>query len=361
MILKRTAAAVIAGLIALCASAQGVISVDTKSSVLPDGKVELLFTVNMEPGWYMYSTVPVSGGPMATTFTADAADTFSLEGSLQDVEEAHIKFDEGFAMEVKYFEGTARFRQVITPATADRFTVKGYLEFQTCNGAECTLNESEVSVKVDPGAPAGQASAAAPASGDSTSGQDRAAGQGFWSFLLIAFLAGLAGVITPCVFPMIPMTVGFLIGGGSTKGAGIMKGIIFGISIIVIYTILGLVVALFQSTAATDAIGTHWIPNLIFALLFLVFAVSFLGAFEITLPSGLANKADREADKGGYVAAFFVALAMVIVSFSCTGPFVGSILAAAVLDGVASGRLWEWPYSGWDSRFRSWYSRSSPE
>ena len=333
MVLKRAAAAVIAGLIALCASAQGVISVDTKSSVLPDGKVELLFTVNLEPGWYMYSTVPVSGGPMATSFTADAAGTFSLDGTLQDAEEAHIKFDEGFAMEVKYFEGTARFRQVITPATADRFTVNGLLEFQTCNGAECTLNESEISIKVDPGAQAGQA--AAPAAGESTSGQDRAAGQGFWSFLLIAFLAGLAGVITPCVFPMIPMTVGFLIGGGSTKGAGIMKGIIFGLSIIVIYTVLGLVVALFQSTAATDAIGTHWIPNLIFALLFLVFAVSFLGAFEITLPSGLANKADREADKGGYVAAFFVALAMVIVSFSCTGPFVGSILAAAVLDGVA--------------------------
>ena len=131
------------------------------------------------------------------------------------------------------------------------------------------------------------------------------------------------------------MTVGFLIGGSSTKRAGIMKGVIFGLSIIVIYTLLGLIVALFQSTAATDAIGTHWIPNLIFALLFLIFAVSFLGAFEITLPSGLANKADREADKGGYIAAFFVALAMTIVSFSCTGPFVGSILAAAVLDGVA--------------------------
>ena len=130
------------------------------------------------------------------------------------------------------------------------------------------------------------------------------------------------------------MTVGFLIGGGSTKKAGILKGVIFGLSIMVIYTLLGLIVALFQSTAATDAIGTHWIPNLIFALLFIVFAVSFLGAFEITLPSGLANKADREADKGGYIAAFFVALAMVIVSFSCTGPFVGSILAAAVLDGV---------------------------
>ena len=317
--------AVLAGLIALCASAQGVISVDSKASVLPDGNVELLLTVSLEPGWYMYSTVPVSGGPMATSFTADENTAFTLSGGLQDVEEAHIKFDEGFGMDVKYFEGTAQFRQVIVPATQETFTVTGYLEYQTCNGAECTLNESEVSIKVDP--------SAAP-SADSAKGS-KAGGQGFWSFLLIAFLAGLAGVITPCVFPMIPMTVGFLIGGGSTKRAGIMKGMIFGLSIIVIYTLLGLIVALFQSTAATDAIGTHWIPNLIFALLFLIFAVSFLGAFEITLPSGLANKADREADKGGCIAAFFVALAMTIVSFSCTGPFVGSILAAAVLDGVA--------------------------
>ena len=321
--------AVFAGLIALCTSAQGVISVDSKASVLPDGNVELTFTVNLEQGWYMYSTVPVSGGPMATSFTADESAAFTLSGGLRDVEEAHIKFDEGFGMDVKYFEGTAQFRQVIVPASQETFTVTGYLEYQTCNGAECTLNESEVSVKVDPSAAPGEATAA-PAGKDKPTG-----GQGFWSFLLIAFLAGLAGVITPCVFPMIPMTVGFLIGGGSTKRAGVLKGVIFGLSIMVIYTLLGLVVALFQSTAATDAIGTHWIPNLIFALLFLVFAVSFLGAFEITLPSGLANKADREADKGGYVAAFFVALAMVIVSFSCTGPFVGSILAAAVLDGVA--------------------------
>ncbi len=317
--------AVLAGLIALCSSAQGVISVDSKASVLPDGNVELLLTVSLEPGWYMYSTVPVSGGPMATSFTADESSAFTLSGGLQDVEEAHVKLDEGFGIDVKYFEGTAQFRQVIVPATQETFTVTGYLEYQTCNGAECTLNESEVSIKVDP--------SAAP-SADSAKGS-KAGGQGFWSFLLIAFLAGLAGVITPCVFPMIPMTVGFLIGGGSTRRAGVLKGVIFGLSIMVIYTLLGLIVALFQSTAATDAIGTHWIPNLIFALLFLVFAVSFLGAFEITLPSGLANKADREADKGGYVAAFFVALAMVIVSFSCTGPFVGSILAAAVLDGVA--------------------------
>ena len=318
-------------MISVCAAAQGVISVDSKTAVLPDGNVELILTVNLSPQWYMYSTAPVKGGPMATALTAQESPDYSPVGGLEDVETPHEKFDQGFGMNVDYFEGTARFRQIIKPLTEEPFTFKGWMEFQTCNGLECTLNEEEISVTVNPSATPVEESIA-PASDSQTAAKSD--GQSIWGFLLIAFLAGLAGVITPCVFPMIPMTVGFLIGGGSTKRAGILKGVIFGLSIIAIYTILGLIVALFQSTAATDAIGTHWIPNLIFALLFLIFAVSFLGAFEITLPSGLANKADSQADKGGYIAAFFVALAMVIVSFSCTGPFVGSILAAAVLDGV---------------------------
>ena len=319
-------------MISVCAAAQGVISVDSKTAVLPDGNVELILTVNLAPQWYMYSTAPVKGGPMATALTAQESPDYSPVGGLEDVETPHEKFDQGFGMNVDYFEGTARFRQIIKPLTEEPFIFKGWMEFQTCNGLECTLNEEEISVTVNPSATPVDESIA-PASDSQTAAKSD--GQSIWGFLLIAFLAGLAGVITPCVFPMIPMTVGFLIGGGSTKRAGILKGVIFGLSIIAIYTILGLIVALFQSTAATDAIGTHWIPNLIFALLFLIFAISFLGAFEITLPSGLANKADREADKGGFIAAFFVALAMVIVSFSCTGPFVGSILAAAVLDGVA--------------------------
>ena len=311
-------------LISVCAAAQGVISVDTKSNVLPDGNVELILTVNLAPQWYMYSTEPVKGGPMATALTSQESPDYSPVGGLENVEEPHVKYDQGFRMEVDYFEGTARFRQIIKPLAEETFAFRGWLEFQTCNGLECTLNEEEISVTVNPSAASVEESIAPPAADT-----DRAeGGRSFWGFLLIAFLAGLAGVITPCVFPMIPMTVGFLIGGGSTRRAGILKGVIFGLSIMVIYTLLGLIVALFQSTAATDAIGTHWIPNLIFALLFIVFAVSFLGAFEITLPSGLANKADREADKGGYIAAFFVALAMVIVSFSCTGPFRTGLLPA---------------------------------
>ena len=329
--MKRFAITLTACLISICAAAQGVLSVESESAVLDNGNVEILITVNLEPQWYIYSTEPVKGGPMATSLTAADNGPYTLEGTLRDTETPHTKIDPGFQMEVKYFENSVRFAQTLRPSTTEKFTFKGWLEFQTCNGMECLLNEEEISVDINP--------SAAPAAAETlTAGAESGAtdaGRGFWGFLLIAFLAGLAGVITPCVFPMIPMTVGFLIGGGSTRRAGILKGVIFGLSIMVIYTLLGLIVALFQSTAATDAIGTHWIPNLIFALLFIVFAVSFLGAFEITLPSGLANKADREADKGGYIAAFFVALAMVIVSFSCTGPFVGSILAAAVLDGVA--------------------------
>ncbi|MBP9585107.1 MAG: thioredoxin family protein, partial [Bacteroidales bacterium] len=120
------------------------------------------------------------------------------------------------------------------------------------------------------------------------------------------------------------------------KRDGIVKGLVFGLSVTLIYTLVGVIVAMFQSTDATDVLGTHWIPNILFAVLFIIFAISFFGAFEITLPSGLANKADAKADKGGIIASFFVALAMVIVSFSCTGPFVGSILAAAVTGGLAA-------------------------
>ncbi len=315
--------------------AQGVASFSTSTKNLPDGNIEVIFNVELESSWYIYSVNKVKGGPMPTTFTADASDAYTLVGALENVDVPSTKIDKGFGLEVEYYEEYASFRQIIRPVGSEAFKLTGYLEFQTCNGDECLLNEEEVSVNIKPVATVEAGKTDASAATEAPVKKAENADSSIISFLLIAFLAGLAGCITPCVFPMIPMTVGFLLGGSSTSRSGIAKGLIFGGSIIVIYSVLGLVVALFQSTAATDAIGTHWIPNLIFAALFLLFAMSFLGAFEITLPSGMANKADRQADKGGYLAAFFVALAMTIVSFSCTGPFVGSILAAAVIDGVA--------------------------
>ena len=306
------------------AGAQETTFVKTSYNVLSDGNVELIFDVQISDEWYLYSATPVKGGPMTANFDMDAQTPAQPEGAMVDGVEPKTKFDSAFGLDVYYFEGNAQFKQIIKPSAEGNFTVQGTLVYQTCNGEECLINENEINVNIKM---AGAEVVEAP---KAKKGKDESL---LW-FLLIAFAAGLSGVVTPCVFPMIPMTVGFLIGGASSKKSGVMKGLTFGLSVVVIYTLLGLIVALFGSTAATDALGTHWIPNLIFAALFIVFSISFLGAFEITLPSGLANKADRQADKGGYLGAFFVALAMVIVSFSCTGPFVGSILAAAVVGGV---------------------------
>ena len=290
-----------------------------------DGTIDLVFKAEIEDPWYIYSTEKI-GGPLPTTFKISDPQGFELVGSLQDGTAPKVKMDEGFGLEVKVFEHAATFVQKIKRTSPGELKIHGLFEYQSCNGGECMLDEFDASFTV----PAGGAVSSASSSGASQTGSN----DGFLMFLLIAFAAGLACVFTPCVFPMIPMTISFFIS-GSAKNAGIIKGIIFGLSVTLIYTLVGVLVALFQSTSATDVLGTHWIPNLLFALLFITFAVSFFGAFEITLPTGLANKADAQADKGGYVAAFFVAFAMVIVSFSCTGPFVGSILAASVTGGLA--------------------------
>lgn len=306
------------------ANAQDATFVKTSYNILSDGNVELIFDLQISEGWYLYSATPVKGGPMTANFEMAADAPAQPQGAMTDGVEPKKKFDSAFGLDVFYFEGNGQFKQIVTPSADGNFTLQGTLIYQTCNGEECIINENDVTFNVKV---AGAEVIEAP---KAKKGKDESL---LW-FLLIAFAAGLSGVVTPCVFPMIPMTVGFLVGGASSKRAGIMKGVVFGLSVVLIYTLLGLIVSLFGSTAATDALGTHWIPNLIFAALFIVFSISFLGAFEITLPSGLANKADRQADKGGYIGAFFVALAMVIVSFSCTGPFVGSILAAAVVGGV---------------------------
>jgi thiol:disulfide interchange protein DsbD len=297
------------------------------AKVQADGTIDLTINVSLEAGWYMYSPELIPNGPMPFTLSLTPSANYEVVDGIQAQNTPREKFDAGFGLQVKIFEGQAVLFQKIRPLTDEAFVIEATVSYQTCNGEECLTAEHDVNFQIK----ASKQAAAAPVQTKKT---DKGSDQSLWMFLLIAFAAGLGAVVTPCVFPMIPMTVSFFIGDGSQKG-GPIKGLIFGLSVTLIYTALGLIVSLFQSTAATDALGTHWIPNLLFALLFLVFAISFLGAFEITLPTGLANKADRQADKGGYFAAFFVALAMVIVSFSCTGPFVGSILAAAVVDGVA--------------------------
>jgi thiol:disulfide interchange protein len=156
-------------------------------------------------------------------------------------------------------------------------------------------------------------------------------------FFFLAFVLGLAGILTPCVFPMIPMTVSFFMQGQGSKVNSIIKALIFGLSIVALYTSVGLIVSLTSAGADfTTGLSSHWLPNLIFFILFIAFAGSFFGMFEIVLPSGLANKADKQVDKGGFLAAFFMAFTLVVVSFSCTGPIIGALLVKA-----ASGNVLE--------------------
>lgn len=298
-----------------------------------DGTIDLIFNAEIEVPWYIYTTEAIKNGPLPTTFELKNISGYEAVGKLKDVGVGTKKMDKAFKVEVSVFEKSATFVQTIRKTTEGPVKVEGLLSFQTCNGKECLMEEVDVVFDVK-----GAAIKTITDQDRSQKAEDSdkaGAPQGMLMFLLIAFAAGLGGVFTPCVFPMIPMTVSFFLSGSGKKRSGIIKGLVFGLSVTLIYTLIGVLVAVFQSTDATDTLGTHWIPNLLFALLFMIFAISFFGAFEITLPTGLANKADAQADKGGYIASFFVAFAMVVVSFSCTGPFVGSILAAAVTGGLA--------------------------
>src|SRR5690606_21865104 len=148
-------------------------------------------------------------------------------------------------------------------------------------------------------------------------------------FMILAFLGGLAALLTPCVFPMIPMTVTFFTGRAKSRTAGVKNALIYGLSIIAIYTLAGTLVAATQGPEFANWLSTHWLPNVFFFLVFIFFALAFLGLFEITLPSSLVNKVDAKGDKGGLTGIFFMAFTLVLVSFSCTGPIVGSILIAS--------------------------------
>lgn len=292
--------------------------------------VDLIFKAAIEKGWHLYDTYLPEGGPIATAFVFEDSTLFDFVGEIQKNPQPEKHFDETFQMNVGYFGNQATLMQKIKLKTAKQVDIKGYVLFMSCNDENCTPpTEVEFSFKFNEDAATENVSADTPASNP-----DSGDGQTLWLFLLISALAGFAAVLTPCVFPMIPMTVSFFMRGSDNRGKAIRTGMFFGFSIVLIFTLLG---ALFSFGIFGPNVGsilsTHWIPNLLFFLLFLIFAISFFGAFEIVLPSGLVNKTDEKADKGGMVGAFFMALTTVIVSFSCTGPFIGALIVEAVQHG----------------------------
>ena len=297
-------------------------------------EVDLIFKANIESGWHLYDTDLPEGGPIATSFVFEDSTLFDFVGKIVKDPQPEIHFDETFQMNVGYFNGQAVLTQKIKLKSSDPVDIKGYVLFMSCNDETCTPpEESKFSFKFNQDTQSTSLTTE-DAALNSEGTMNGGSGQTLWLFILISALAGFAAILTPCVFPMIPMTVSFFMRGSENRGKSIRTGIFFGVSIVLIFTLLG---ALFSIGIFGPNVGsvlsTHWIPNLLFFILFLVFSISFFGAFELVLPSGLVNKTDAKADKGGMVGAFFMALTTVIVSFSCTGPFIGALIIQAVQDG----------------------------
>lgn len=287
---------------------------------------EIVFKATIEQGSHIYSMDVPDGGPIPTTFSFDTVDAYSFEGSAFEVTVPEEKFDDAFGFKIKSFSETAEFRQKIKSNTKG-LVVKGFVTYMSCNNTTCSPPK-DVDFEIRIGEPAAdqKPDTATTEGTPDTNGK----GKGLMLFFLLSMVAGFAGVLTPCVFPMIPMTVAFFSRDSDNRRKSVMNAVIFGISIILIYSSLGLIVSLTSAGAGfANTLSTHWIPNVIFFVLFLVFAISFLGAFEIVLPNKWVAGADSRVDRGGMLAAFFMGLTTVIVSFSCTGPIIGALLVEA--------------------------------
>lgn len=331
------------------------------------------FTVKIDAGWHIYDLGPYEGGPIATNFTFTPGAGVELVGKAKQPKAPAKVQDPVWGMPVGYLSGTATFTQDVR-LKGDKGVLKGVVEYQSCNDESCLPPlEHEFSVDIVKVKDA-TAAAVAPAiteepvveqapveAVDSTAVAPEAPveeavvapapateeGRSLWGDILQAISWGLLALLTPCVFPMLPVTVSFFLKQSGNKATGRFKASMFGFFIIVLYTLpVALVVIIAQLSGGAEGaprmfnwLATNWIPNIIFFIIFMIFAASFFGAFEITAPSALVNKSDSKADKGGLVGVFFMALTLVLISFSCTAPIVGMV----VVDAATSSTAWWQP------------------
>lgn len=314
--------------------------VSWKSSVenLGNGEYRIDFTATVADGWHLYDLGPYEGGPLATTFTFDPVVGYELVGDVVASREAVREMDEIFEMEIGSYEGEIVFSQTVK--APEGAVVNCMVEWQACSD-QCVNGDKEFSIKV--GNPAAAPSAEADIEASVEAANSVSKGGSIWSFILSAIGWALIALLTPCVFPMIPMTVSFFLKGSGSVARGRFRALMYGLFIVVLYTVPIAVIILLTWLIGGDAVtadifnwvATHWLPNIIFFIVFMVFAASFFGAFEIVLPEKLVNNSDAKSDKGGLAGIFFMALTLVLVSFSCTGPIVGSALIQST-----SGEVW---------------------
>jgi thiol:disulfide interchange protein DsbD len=335
-------------LISVIASAQIFIPVEWEFSQkqLSDTEIELQFKANIDDGWHLYSQFIGDDGALPTTFTFFNEGGYKLIDGVaegQPIEE----FDPMYDMVLKYFGDEAIFSQKIKVTSAEDFKLNGDVYFMACNDVKCLPPEAvEFSftikgleeVVIDEALVITEKEAANPAEDkeelEEESSEDNSSNnESMWGLFFLAFLSGCAALLTPCVFPMIPMTVSFFTKQSTTKAKGIANAIIYGISIIVIYVLLGTIVTAFFGSSFLNELATGFWANIFFFVFIMIFAISFLGAFEIQLPASWTNKSVEAEGKGGLIGIFFMAFTLALVSFSCTGPIVGTLLVEAASGG----------------------------
>ena len=287
-------------------------------------EVDLTIHADIEEGWHLYSQ-EAGEGPISTSFNFFENSKMELKGSVKEGK-AIEDFDPNFDAVLKFFKTKADFTQRIKLLSKDTTLLKGEFEFMVCNDVMCLPPEWVDLGVVLPAAEQGYLG--------STSKNES-----MWAIFLIAFLSGFVALLTPCVFPMIPLTVSFFTKQSENKVAGIRNAIIYGISIVFIYVVLGVAVSAIFGADALNNMATNVYFNIAFFLLLIIFAASFLGAFEIRMPNSWINKADTASNRGGLVGIFFMAFTLALVSFSCTGPIVGTLLVEAASGGSYLGPI----------------------
>ena len=299
---------------------------DFSQKQISENTIELTFKATIDDGWYVYSQ-EAGDGPVSTEFTfINNDENYAISNDWVKEGVPIEEFDPNFDAVLKYFKKEALFTLDINVMSTDDFVLKGDVYFMTCDSTQCLPPEAlEFSFEID-----GIDESLISSSNDSANQNDK---KSMWALFFIAFLSGFAALLTPCVFPMIPMTVSFFTKKSKTKARGVVNAIIYGISIIVIYVALGVGVSSIFGADALNNMATNVYFNIGFFLLLIIFGASFLGAFELQLPTSWVNKTDKASDKGGLIGIFFMAFTLALVSFSCTGPIVGTLLVEASTGG----------------------------
>ena len=327
------------------------------TKAISETEVKLVAQAAIDDKWHLYGQYSEPAGGTPLSFEFEKSSNYSKIGKVTEWPKPHKEYDDIMMANIQTFDDKAFFTQIVKVKSDKDFIVRGILSGQTCDemciqlsedieykvpglislkkqfqGEDTeTADDSVIPESVDSNVIAigendtteAALDSLAETEGEITSATDK---EGLWGLFIAAFIAGLIAILTPCVFPMIPMTVSFFMHGKKSKAKSRAEASFFSISIVIIYTVIGTVVALTLGPEFANWLSTHWIPNVIFFIVFMIFAASFFGMFEIVLPNWMVKSSEKQVDKGGWMAPFFMALSLVIVSFSCTGPLVGTVL-----------------------------------